>query len=325
MRVFVTGAASPLGRALVAALVRRKCTVVGQVRRSSGVTQMRNLGAIPVVGDVRRPGPIRDAIQGCELVFHLASFFDFWSRRRGDFETVNVGGTRSIMSAAIAARVRRVIHCGSAVTIGAADGVVGDEFTRHRGHTETELERSQLEAERLARRMSTEGVEVVVVNTGLVVAPADPGWTGRLIARAVRGDAPIASHAKLSWVWVGDAIEGLLRAAVKRDSGERYILSGDMLSSYEVLSHVAVQAQRRAPRALPRPLALTEAAFATALAAPLGRRPRLALDEARFLTSGFRVDGSHATTELKFQYTPASRYLGAVARAYQSAMARFAP
>lgn len=325
MRVFVTGAASPLGRALVAALIKRKCTVRGLVRRTTGVTQMRNLGAIPVVGDVRSFAQIRHALEGCDLVFHLASFFDFWSPRRDDFTDVNVGGTKSIVAAAIAAGVRRVIHCGSAVTIGAAEGEVGDEFTPHRGHTETELERSQLEAERLARRMSENGVEVVVVNTGLVVAPGDPGWTGRLISRAIRGEPLVTSHAKLSWVWVGDAVEGLMRAAVKRDTSERYILSGDMLSSYQVLAKVAEHARRRAPRALPRSLALTEAAFATALAAPLGRRPRLALDEARFLTSGFRVDGSHATAELKFQYTPAAQYLGAVARAYQSALTRFGP
>lgn len=323
MRVFVTGAASPLGRALVAALVRRRCTVVGLVRRTSGVTQMHNLGAIPVVGDVRHFAQIRGALQGCDLVFHLASFFDFWSPRRSDFADVNVGGTKSIVAAAIAAGVRRVIHCGSAVTIGASDGEMGDEFTRHRGHTETEVERSQLEAERLARRMGENGVEVVFVNTGLIVAPADPGWTGRLLSRAVRGDALVASHAKLSWVWVGDAVEGLMRAAAKRQSSERYILSADVLSSYEVLSRIAGHARRRAPLAVPRSIALTEAAVATALAAPLGRRPRLALDEARFLTSGFRVDGSHATTELKFEYTPASRYLDAAASSYEAAMTRF--
>lgn len=322
MRVFVTGAASPLGRQLVAALIKRRCTVRGLVRRTTGVTQMRNLGAIPVVGDVRHFSQIRSALEGCDLVFHLASFFDFWAPRRGDFEAVNVGGTKSLVAAAISAGVRRVIHCGSAVTIGAEDGVIGDEFTRHRGHTETELERSQLEAERLARRMGESGVEVVVVNTGLVVAPGDPGWTGRLLSRAIRGEPLVASHAKLSWVWVGDAVEGLMRAAVKRDTSERYILSSDMLSSYEVLSQIAAHARRRAPRALPRTLALTEAAVATALAAPRGVRPRLALDEARFLTSGFRVDGSHATNELKFQYTPASKYLGTVAHAYQSALTR---
>ena len=323
MRVFVTGAASPLGRQLVAALIKRRCTVRGLVRRTSGVTQMRNLGAIPVVGDVRNFTQIREAVDGCDLVFHLASFFDFWAPRRADFEAVNVGGTKNIVAAAIVAGVRRVIHCGSAVTIGAADGEIGDEFTPHRGHTETEVERSQLEAERLARRMSENGVEVVVVNTGLIVAPGDPGWTGRLISRTIRGEPLVASHAKLSWVWVGDAVEGLMRAAVKRDSSERYILSGDMLSSYEVLSQVAQHAKRKAPRAVPRSLALTEAAVATAIAVPLGRRPRLALDEARFLTSGFRVDGTHATNELKFQYTPASQYLSTVARAYQSALTRF--
>src|SRR3712207_7388771 len=38
--------------------------------------------------------------------------------------------------------VRRVVHCGSAITIGAPDGTVGDEFTAHRGHTDTEDRKS---------------------------------------------------------------------------------------------------------------------------------------------------------------------------------------
>jgi dihydroflavonol-4-reductase len=323
MRVFVTGAASPLGRALVSALVRRSNAVVGLVRRVAGVAQMRHLGAEPVVGDVRRPEQIIEAIAGCEMVFHLASFFDFWAKQPADFQSVNVGGTKSIMAAAIAAKVRRVVHCGSAITIGAPKGQIGDEFTRHRGHTETEFERSQLEGERLALRMRRHGIEVVVVNTGLVVAPGDPGWTGRLIAQAVAGKSPITAHAPLSWVWVEDAVEGLIRAAIQGKNGERYILSGDIMSSHDFLSKITAKAKRPSPRALPKQLAISEAALATALAAPFGQRPRLAIDEARFLTSGFRVDGTHASAELGLDYTPASRYINALVTTYQSAMSRF--
>ena len=323
MRVFVTGAASPLGRALVSALVRRNNAVVGLVRRVAGVAQMRNLGAEPVVGDVRRPEHMVKALAGCDMVFHLASFFDFWARKPEDFDSVNVGGTKSLMSAAIAAKVRRVIHCGSAITIGAAEGTIGDEFTAHRGHTETEFERSQLAGEKLAVRMSKHGVEVVIVNTGLIVAPADPGWTGRLIAQCVQGKQSISSHAPLSWVWVEDAVEGLMRAAIQGKNGDRFILSGDIMSSHDFLSKVAVRAHKKVPRALPRQLAISEAALATALAAPFGQRPRLAMDEARFLTSGFRVDGTHASSELGLDYTPASRYINAVVTTYQSAFSRF--
>jgi dihydroflavonol-4-reductase len=323
MRVFVTGAASPLGRALVSALVRRNNAVVGLVRRVAGVAQMRNLGAEPLVGDVRRPEHMVKAMAGCEIVFHLASFFDFWAKKPEDFDSVNVGGTKSVMAAATAAKVRRVIHCGSAITIGAPNGQVGDEFTRHRGHTETEFERSQLAGEKLALRMSKHGVEVVVVNTGLVVAPADPGWTGRLIAQCVQGKPSISSHAPLSWVWVEDAVEGLMRAAIQGHNGDRFILSGDVMSSHDFLTKVAVRARKKSPRALPKQLAMSEAALATALAAPFGQRPRLAMDEARFLTSGFRVDGTHASSELGLEYTPASRYINAVVNTYQSALNRF--
>jgi dihydroflavonol-4-reductase len=323
MRVFVTGAASPLGRALVSALVRRNNAVVGLVRRVAGVAQMRNLGAEPLVGDVRRPEHMVKAMAGCEIVFHLASFFDFWAKDSKDFDSVNVGGTKSVMAAATAAKARRVIHCGSAITIGAPNGQVGDEFTRHRGHTETEFERSQLAGEKLALRMSKHGVEVVVVNTGLVVAPADPGWTGRLIAQCVQGKPSISSHAPLSWVWVEDAVEGLMRAAIQGHNGDRFILSGDVMSSHDFLTKVAVRARKKSPRALPRQLAMSEAALATALAAPFGQRPRLAMDEARFLTSGFRVDGTHASSELGLEYTPATRYINAVVNTYQSALSRF--
>jgi nucleoside-diphosphate-sugar epimerase len=257
------------------------------------------------------------------MVFHLASFFDFWARKPEDFDSVNVGGTKSLMSAAIAAKVRRVVHCGSAITIGAPDGTVGDEFTAHRGHTDTEFERSQLAGEKLAIRMSKHGVEVVIVNTGLIVAPADPGWTGRLIAQCVQGKQAISSHAPLSWVWVEDAVEGLMRAAIQGKSGDRFILSGDIMSSHDFLSKVAARAHKKTPRALPRQLAMSEAALATALAAPFGQRPRLAMDEARFLTSGFRVDGTHASSELGLDYTPASRYINAVVTTYQSAFSRF--
>jgi dihydroflavonol-4-reductase len=166
-------------------------------------------------------------------------------------------------------------------------------------------------------------IEVVIVNTGLVVAPADPGWTGRLIAQCVQGKQQVSSNAPLSWVWVEDAVEGLMRAAIQGNPGERYILSGDVMSSHDFLSKVAARARTSKPRALPKHLALSEAALSTALAKPFGQRPKLAMDEARFLTSGFRVDGTHASSELGLDYTPASRYINAVVTTYQAAQKRF--
>src|SRR5919202_7024150 len=117
MRVFVTGAASPLGQELIRVLVQRGDEVVGQVRRARGITILRDLGAEPLLEDLTRPRTLASAMSGCELVFHVAQFFDFWAPQPDTFHTVNVYGTEVTMNAALAAGVRRVVVCSTALTI----------------------------------------------------------------------------------------------------------------------------------------------------------------------------------------------------------------
>ena len=324
MRVFVTGAASPLGRTLVTELLRRGNRVAGLVRRVGGVGLMRNLGAEPVMGDVRRPQAMAAAMAGCDAVIHLAGFFDFWASEESTFDEVNVLGTKYAMAAALVARVPRFVLCSSALTIGEEPGEEGFEWTKHRGYTHTAVERSKLEAERLAMRLRRKGMEVVVVNPGLLVAPADPGWTGRLIGDVVAGRRRLAADAPVGWVWVEDAAHGTMRALERGADGERYILCGDTLSSREFLERVAFLGEAPPPRTLPRRFANGSAALSTVLAVRRGARPALSRDEARFVTTGFRVDGSHATRELGVQYTPMSSYLPATVQSYRNANRRFA-
>ncbi len=320
MRVFVTGAASPVGRTLVDRLVLRGDAVIGQVRRRNGVTTLERLRAQPFRSDLGSARQLTEAMRGCELVFHLARYFDFWSRDNA-YERVNTSGMRNVLSAAEAAGVRRVIVCSSAITIGEPPGQEGSEFTRHRGETYTALERSLLTAEQLALAARSRGLEVVVVNPGLILAPGDSGWTGRLLARYLAGRSWFAFDAPMGWVSVGDVTKALLLAADRGEDGARYILNGATLSQRALLTIVAQMTDRRPPLALPASVGQIGAAIAQTVTR--GSRPRLSLDEVRFGTMGFRVDGSHAKHVLEFDYTPMGKYLPAVVESYRSALARF--
>ena len=305
MRILVTGAASPLGRVVVQQLAERGHRVVGLARRLSGIKLLEKLGAEPFRGDVRRADHVGRAIAGCDAVVHLAGFFDFWEPTPGTYDSVNVDGVRQTLSAARAAGVKRFVLVSSAITV---------PEVASRG---TALERSKLAAEQLALKARRSGMEVILVNPGLVVAPSDPGWLGRLIGATVRGRRPVVAHAPLGWVWVEDAAQGIARAVDAGDDGGRYVLCGDTFSSHKLLSTIAATAKARPPRAMPAGLAIAEAVLRTAVARPLGRRPGIALDEARFLTTGFEVSGAQARDELEFEYTPASRWVPAVGRAYR--------
>lgn len=321
MRIFITGAASPLGRALVAEFVRRGNRVIGLARRLGGVGVLRKLGAEPLVGDVRQPDALASAMLKCDAVIHLAGYFDFWSNDDSTYEQVNVLGTRHAMAAAIVARVPRLVLCSSAVTIGEEPGEEGFEWTKHRGYTVTAFERSKLEAERTAMKLRGRGTEVVVVNPGVVVSPSDPGWTGRLISDTLAGRRRMAGDAPVGWVWVGDAAVGTIRALERGKDGDRFILSGATLSTHEFLKRVAFLGEAPPPRRISKRAGETGARLASALAGK--NRPFLPRDEARFVTTGFRVDGMHASRELGLHYTSVGSYLPPVVQNYRAANERF--
>lgn len=322
MRVFVTGAASPVGRSLVRLLSSYGNEVVGQVRRVSGVNVLRRLCAEPALGDLSNPTTLADQMSGCEVLFHLAQFFDFWSPDPTTFMRVNAAGTRHALQAALDAGVKRVVVCSSALTVGERPGRRGNEWTRHRGYTYTNVERSLLAAETLAWSYRDKGIEVILALPSLILAPADTGWTGRLIARRIARRSRFAYTAPCGWIWVDDAAQGLARAAAYGGDGDRYILSADTLSPRMLLTQVSRIAGQTAPRPFSTRLAMRGSRVAELVAGPLGRRPSIPADEARFGTTGFQVSGVHATESLGLQYTSLDRYLPALVASYTRAIER---
>jgi nucleoside-diphosphate-sugar epimerase len=175
----------------------------------------------------------------------------------------------------------------------------------------------------MAMEIRAAGIEVVVVNPSIIVAPGDPGWTGRMIAETISGRRRFATTAPMGWVSVYDAALALIRAAERGESGARYIVSGDTLSPRQLLSYVSRLVGKKRPYAAPRQAVMSMAGVSSALAATLHKRPIISLDEARFATTGFRVDGTQACLSLGLEYTPITRWLPPMVDSYRTAMLKF--
>lgn len=331
MRVFITGAASPLGQSLTRLLVERGHVVTGQVRRSTGIAVLRELGAEPVIEDLLRPASLIGVMQACDLVFHLAHFFDFWAPDSTTYHSVNISGTEAVMTSALVARVPRLVFCSSALA--GCDGHGGHGATgvtkgngiarRGRGRrgrrtrpANTAFARSMGTAEDLALRYVAKGVDVVVARPSIVLAPSDPGWAGRLMADRVAGRRRFASQAPIGWIWVDDAARALALAAERGACGSRYTFSGAAASQRALLSEVSRLAGLSGPGPLPRAVALAMAAMGAPIARIEQRRPVLPMDEARFISAGLDVNGDAAATAIGCEYTPMSTYLPSVVRSY---------
>ncbi|HKY23364.1 MAG TPA: NAD-dependent epimerase/dehydratase family protein [Vicinamibacterales bacterium] len=114
-RALVTGGAGFIGSHVVRALLTQDIPVTVIDNLSVGRPERVPAPARLVVGDILDAEAMRDAIQGCDLVLHLAarvairSSFEF----AAEDGTINYVGTASVLRAAAAAKVRRFVYAST--------------------------------------------------------------------------------------------------------------------------------------------------------------------------------------------------------------------
>jgi nucleoside-diphosphate-sugar epimerase len=114
---FVTGGSGFVGGRLIAHLLERGWQVRALARSPQSGAQVRALGATPVKGSLNEERALREAMAGCEVVFHVAAHFKLWGKQ-ALFDKVNVDGTRNVVNAAAATgSVRRVVAVSAAAVV----------------------------------------------------------------------------------------------------------------------------------------------------------------------------------------------------------------
>jgi dihydroflavonol-4-reductase len=313
VRTLVTGATGFVGSAVVRALVSRGEPVRAMVRQGS--SRLRLLEGLPVeivAGDLGEPASCREALEGCNALFHVAADYRLWVPDPGAMYRTNVEGTRHLLLAAADAGTKRIVYTSSVATLGLrSDRLPADETTPATldamvGH----YKRSKFLAEQTVRELATKtGLPVVIVNPAAPVGPGDarPTPTGRMVLEAARGRIPAYVDTGLNLVHVDDVAEGHLLAFERGRVGECYILGGDNLPLSQVLALIADLMGRRPPTLrLPAGALLPVALLAEALARiGGGREPLVTADGVRMAHKPMYFTSAKAERELGYRSRPA--------------------
>lgn len=288
-RVLITGAGGFVGRHLTELL-----TSLGAECRLAARSDSRSDKRVVFVGDIGPATQWGRALDGIELVVHLAARAHILRETAADpweqFKRVNVDGTATLVSAAVAAGVRRFVYVSSVGVHG--DNSEGGVITEESPLKPVSLYgKSKLAGEDVARSLAGNKLDVAIVRPPLVYGSGVRGNFLRLLRWIDRGwPIPVqaaGNQRSLVNVWdlCGLTARLLTHAAAP---GRAWMISdGEDLSTADLVHRIGIAMSRRV-RIVPMPRSLLSLA-----AAAVGRR-----EQVRALSGSLTVDMSRTCTDL---------------------------
>lgn len=202
-----------------------------------------------VKADITDVPSLERAFIGIDTVYHAAAFVSFDAKDYRKMRQVNIDGTANIVNCAIDFKVKKLCFVSSIATIGDA---VDTEFITEENdwvidHKSSGYAITKHGAEMEVWRASQEGVDVVVVNPGVILGAGF--WevnTGLLFANAAKG-FPFFTEGVTGFVGVADVANAMLQLMESELKNERFILVAENMSFKELFSQIANCFKQKSP------------------------------------------------------------------------------
>lgn len=257
--VFVTGGTGKIGRYLVPRLCALGFFVKVLTRHADNPWPKTNNIQI-IKGDLCDEQVVKNAIHGCNYVFHLAVYQNANDRNIDLFRRVNIEGTKAILNSSLHANIKKLVYVSTAMVYEATGKIAqGENWIQKKSCSVDNYIQTKLEALLYVREMQKQLPIVIVYPTAVIdlkdfpaSAPVHQGRLQRFIWERVGGGIPggivnlIGSKERVfNYVVVEDLVEGIILAATKSPPGEEYLLGGKNINVGNYLYSAACRMNKK--------------------------------------------------------------------------------
>ncbi|MGL6011752.1 MAG: 2-alkyl-3-oxoalkanoate reductase [Shewanella oncorhynchi] len=255
---FVTGAGGFLGKVICLRLLAAGIKVTGFAR--GHYPELEALGVVMLQGDLVNKDLLQQAMQGCDIVFHVASKAGVWGDRDSYF-CPNVKGAANVIAACKALKIDKLVYTSTpSVTFAGQDESGIDEstpyatrFLNHYAHSKAIAEKMMLDANQVgdmplenpdvtqvSSQVTTQAtasyaLKTVALRPHLIWGPGDPHLVPRVLSRGRLGKLKLVGREDklVDTIYIDNAAYAHVLAALElcqakpKCQGKAYFLSND--------------------------------------------------------------------------------------------------
>ncbi|MCU8093067.1 NAD-dependent epimerase/dehydratase family protein [Shewanella sp. SM20] len=255
---FVTGAGGFLGKTICLRLLAAGIKVTGFAR--GHYPELEALGVVMLQGDLVNKDLLQQAMQGCDIVFHVASKAGVWGDRDSYF-CPNVKGAANVIAACKALKIDKLVYTSTpSVTFAGQDESGIDEstpyatrFLNHYAHSKAIAEKMMLDANQVgdmplenpsvtqvSSQVTTQAtgpyaLKTVALRPHLIWGPGDPHLVPRVLSRGRLGKLKLVGREDklVDTIYIDNAAYAHVLAALElcqakpKCQGKAYFLSND--------------------------------------------------------------------------------------------------
>ncbi len=329
--ILITGGTGLVGAHLLLQLAANGGSLRALYRNSATIAKTKNLFAHHkkqelfdtiewVQGDIIDVPSLEEAFAGVEYVYHCAAFVSFDPREEEEIRKVNIEGTANMVNLALAYGIKKFCHVSSIAALGDTkdDGDTITEATEWNPevrHGDYALAKYGAEME--VWRAWQEGLNVVVVNPGLIFGPGFWQQGSGAIFRAVDRGQYFYTNGTCGIIAVEDVVNVMIQLMASGISGERYTVVSDNLSYKEILYAIADGMHKKRPAVYAtRSLSSFGWRMDWLLSNLLGKKRMLTRNMARSSYATDKYANDKAVAELGYTFIPMKPYLQELAGLY---------
>lgn len=238
-KVLVTGATGFVGSHLAKRLLQDGHEVRILIRPGRDASHLDLLGAEIALGDLVDRESVNRAMDGVEVVYHIAALFRKAGPPDSAYWNVNFHGAVNLFEAAHEKRVSRFIHCSTVGVLGHIENPPADESRPYNVHNIYQITKCEAEKAALAFH-NDRGLPVTVIRPVGIYGPGDTRWLKLFKPIAGRKFVMLGSGETLiHMVYISDLVDAFILAADNPNAvgrvyiagGERYVTLNDLTST----------------------------------------------------------------------------------------------